>query len=581
MASQSSVSVPFERDAARIHSKTLICLFAVNMIYLTQILSLVGTGLLSNTMAAAVGGSSQTVWYSSCITILTVVLNPPIGQVADYWGRKAILVVMQLAGVAGSIVVSRAQTSGTLIAGFAILGSTFGSQSLTVAVMSEILPRHYRPIGQAVGSVSIALGAIIALLMGGGLLRHGDNSNYRIFWYVTAGCYALACLGCLIGYNPPPRDLQVSLNVSQKIKSLDWVGYTLFAPALVLFCIALSWSQNPYSWDSVNILAPFIISIVVLIIFIAYEWRFKKDGMLHHELWRHRNFAISLFVIFIEGIAFFAANSYFVFEISLVYDASFLSGSVNFAIMFITAAAFSPVFGMWSAKYKTLRPPLVFGSVFLLAFFILLATSKIDTPRYAFWIYPILPGLALPSIVPLTMVSAQFATTLELIALTSALMTSIRSLGGSIGLAINNAVLHNALDKELAKKIAEAALPLGLPTSSLPALIQGLASQNKQAVAAVPGLTPEIANAAVLGMKKAYLIAFRNAWIVSAAFCSIMLVACFFIKEQASEFDATIDAPVEIDSKTHLEVDETARPETQEKQFESRAEVSHQENKSS
>ncbi|KAJ4162004.1 hypothetical protein BFJ63_vAg8453 [Fusarium oxysporum f. sp. narcissi] len=580
MASQSSIHAPFERDATRIHSKTMICLFAVNIIYLTQILSLVGTGLLANTMAQVAGGTGQTVWYSSCITILTVVLNPPIGQVADYWGRKAILVVMPLAGVVGSIIVSRAQSSGTLIAGFAILGLNYGSQSLSVAVMSEILPRHYRPIGQAVGSVSTALGAIIALLMGGGLLRHGDNSNYRIFWYVTAGLYALASLGCLIGYNPPPRDLQVSLDVSQKLKSLDWVGYALFAPALVLFCIALSWSQNPYSWDSANILAPFIISIVALIIFIVYEWRFKKDGMLHHELWRHRNFAISLFVIFVEGIAFFAANSYFVFQISLVYDVSFLSGSVNFAILFIAAGVFSPVFGLWSSKRKTLRPPLVLGAICLLAFFILLATSKIGTPRYAFWIYPILPGIALPSIVPLSMVSAQFATTPELIALTSALMTSIRSLGGSIGLAINNAVLHNALDKELPKKIAEAALPLGLPTSSLPALIQGLASQNKQAVAAVPGLTPEIAQAAVLGMKKAYLIAFRNAWIVSASFCSLLLISCFFIKEQESEFDASIDAPVEINSKT-MEMDQIVPTNMQEKQFESRAEVSHQENSSS
>ncbi|KAL9561523.1 hypothetical protein ACKAV7_014370 [Fusarium commune] len=580
MTSQSSIHAPFEQDATRIHSKTMICLFAVNIIYLTQILSLVGTGLLANTMAQVVGGTGQTVWYSSCITILTVVLNPPIGQVADYWGRKAILVVMPLAGVVGSIIVSRAQSSGTLIAGFAILGLNYGSQSLSVAVMSEILPRHYRPIGQAVGSVSTALGAIIALLMGGGLLRHGDNSNYRIFWYVTAGLYALASLGCLIGYNPPPRDLQVSLDVSQKLKSLDWIGYALFAPALVLFCIALSWSQNPYSWDSANILAPFIISIVALIIFIVYEWRFKKDGMLHHELWRHRNFAISLFVIFVEGIAFFAANSYFVFQISLVYDVSFLSGSVNFAILFIAAGVFSPVFGLWSSKRKTLRPPLVLGAICLLAFFILLATSKIDTPRYAFWIYPILPGIALPSIVPLSMVSAQFATTPELIALTSALMTSIRSLGGSIGLAINNAVLHNALDKELSKKIAEAALPLGLPASSLPALIQGLASQNKQAVAAVPGLTPEIAQAAVVGMKKAYLIAFRNAWIVSASFCALLLISCFFIKEQESEFDASIDAPVEINSKT-LEVDEILPPNMQEKQFEGRAEVSHQENSSS
>ncbi|EMT68898.1 hypothetical protein FOC4_g10004993 [Fusarium odoratissimum] len=269
MASQSSIHAPFEQDATRIHSKTMICLFAVNIIYLTQILSLVGTGLLANTMAQVVGGTGQTVWYSSCITILTVVLNPPIGQVADYWGRKAILVVMPLAGVVGSIIVSRAHSSGTLIAGFAILGLNYGSQSLSIAVMSEILPRHYRPIGQAVGSVSTAL------------------------------------------------DLQVSFDVSQKLKSLDWVGYAVFAPALVLFCIALSWSQNPYSWDSANILAPFIISIVALIIFIVYEWRFKKDGMLHHELWRHRNFAISLFIIFVEEACFFIKEQESEFDASI------------------------------------------------------------------------------------------------------------------------------------------------------------------------------------------------------------------------------------------------------------------------
>ncbi|KAL9561724.1 hypothetical protein ACKAV7_014116 [Fusarium commune] len=568
MASQSTIHALSEREPTRIHSKTLICLIAVNMIYLAQLASLVGSGLLANSMGQAVGDTKQTVWYSSCITILTVVLNPPIGQAADYWGRKIILVVLPLTGVAGSIIVSRAQSSGTLIAGFAILGLNFGCQSLSIAVMSEILPRQYRPMGQAAGSVSSALGAIIALLIGGGLLQHGNISNYRIFWYIIAGLYALASLGCFIGYNPPPRDLQASLDVSQKLKSLDWGGYALFTPALVLFCISLSWSQNPYSWDSAQILAPFIIGIVALIIFIFYEWRFKKYGMLHHELWRHRNFALSLFVIFVEGIAFLSANSYFAFQISLIYDVGFLSVGANFSILFITALVFSPLFGLWSSKRKTLRPPLILGAVFILAFFILLATSKIDTPRYAFWIYPILPGVGLSSIVTLSMVSAQLATTPELIALTSALMTSIRSLGGSVGLAINNAVLNSALEKELPKKVAAATLPLGLPSSSLPALIKALASQNKEAVAAVPGITSEIAQAAVEGMKRGYLVAFQNAWTVAASFCGLLVISCFFIKEQESEFDARIDAPVESGPDTLGE----------EKQCEARVEVSHKEN---
>ncbi|KAF9774086.1 hypothetical protein IL306_007962, partial [Fusarium sp. DS 682] len=173
-------------------------------------------------MGQAVGDTKSTVWYSQCVTIFTVVLNPPISQAADYWGRKTALVLLPLTGVAGSIIVSRATDSGTLIAGFAIMSINYGCQSLSIAVISEILPRRQRPMAQAAGNISAGLGAILALFMGGGLLQHGKVSNYRIFWYITAGLYAIASLGCFIGYNPPPRNLQVTLTRSQKLKSLDW-----------------------------------------------------------------------------------------------------------------------------------------------------------------------------------------------------------------------------------------------------------------------------------------------------------------------------------------------------------------------
>lgn len=414
-------------------------------------------------MAQVVGGTDKTVWYSSCVTIMTVALNPPISQAADYWGRKAILVALSLIGAVGSI-----------IAGFAILGLSFGSQSVVLTVLSEVLPRKYRPMGQASSSVAASLGGIIGLLMGGGLLQHGNLNNYRIYWYIEAGLYAIAALGCLIGYNPPVRELQASLSTSEKLKHLDWVGYFIFAPGLALFSRALSWSKNPYSWNSANIMSPFIISVAGTIIFFIYEWRFKKDGVLHHGLWHNRNFAVSLLVIFIEGLSFFAVNSYFAYEVMVLYDASIFLAGANFSIMFITGLVFSPVFGLWSSKGKTIRPPLIVGSVFLLVFFILLATVKIDTPRYAFWIFPVLSAIALVSIVPLSMVSAQLASPWL-----RALMTTVRSLGGTIGLAINNAVLNDTLGKELPEKVGGAAVSLGLPPSSLPELIGALATQAK------------------------------------------------------------------------------------------------------
>ncbi|EEU33362.1 uncharacterized protein NECHADRAFT_30516, partial [Fusarium vanettenii 77-13-4] len=553
---------------------------SINLIYLAQLSSVIGSGFLAQSMSQAVGGTGNTVWYSSCITIMTVALNPPISQVADYYGRKPILVLLSLAGVAGSIIVSRAQNSGTLIAGFAILGLNFGCQSALLAVLSEVLPRRYRPMGQASASLAASLGATIGLLMGGGLLQHGNLSNYRIYWYIEAGLYAIAAIGCQLGYNPPPRELQLSLNLSEKLNRLDWIGYFLFAPGLTLFSMALAWSDNPYSWDSANILGPFIIGVMAIILFVVYEWRFKKDGILHHDLWHHRNFAVSLFVIFIEGLSFFAANSYFAFEVSLIYDASVLSAGANFNIMFLTGFVFSPVFGLWSSKRKSMRAPLIVGCVCLLVFFILLATVNIDTPRYAFWIFPVISGIGLVSIVPLSMVSAQLATSPELITLVSGLITTARSLGGAVGLAINNAVLTSTLEKELPKKVSAAALPLGLPPSSLPALIDGLASQRKDAVAAVPGISPEIAQAAIGAMKRAYLVAFRNAWIVSASFCGLLVITACFIKEQRDEFDTRIDAPVDA-GLVGLEGNVGSSPgmqESLEKQGHKEAEVSHEEN---
>ncbi|KAE8315878.1 major facilitator superfamily domain-containing protein [Aspergillus transmontanensis] len=514
MASQSAiVSFTPEEPITRVTFKTVICLIAINVVYLAQLSSVIGAGFLAQSMAQVVGGTEKTVWYASCITIMTVALNPPISQAADYWGRKPPLIALSLVGAIGCIIISRAQSSRTIIAGFAILGLNFGCQSVILAVF-----------------VASSLGGFIGLLMGGGLLKDGNLLNYRIFWYIEAGLYAIAALGCLIGYNPPPRELQASLSTSEKLSRLDWVGYLIMAPGLAVFSMALSWSNNPYTWGSPNILGPFIVGVVAMILFIVYEWRFKKDGMLHHDLWHNRNFAVSLLVIFVEGLSFFAANSYFAYEVMVMYDVNILIAGANFAIMFFAGLVFSPVFGLWSLKRKTMRPQLVLGGAFLLLFFILLATVKIDTPRYAFWIFPILSGIALVSIVPLTMVSAQLTTSPELITLASALMTTVRSLGGAIGLAINNAVLNGTLNKELPKEVGTAVLSLGLPSSSLPALISALAAQNENAVASISGVTPEIADAAVAAMKRAYLASFRNAWIISAAFCSTLVIGEFVSK---------------------------------------------------
>lgn len=69
----------------------------------------------------------------------------------------------------------------------------------------------------------------------------------------------------------------------------------------------------------------------------------------------------------------------------------------------------------------------------------------------------------------------------------------------------------------LPERIAGAVVPLGLPTSSLPDLIHDLVAHDMESLAQVPGVTPQIIQAAVTGMSSAYLGSFRNVWITAAA----------------------------------------------------------------
>lgn len=245
-----------------------------------------------------------------------MVLCPIVSQAADYWGRKWFLVGLTLLGAAGSAIVARSSNMAMCIAGFTVIGSAFGAQALLHTVASEVLPRRWRSWAQASIMVSNGVGLGSGLLVEGALNRHADPNGFRYFFYISMALFAISALICALVYQPLPTKLQLELSFSEKMGRLDWVGYALMAFSLVLFCLGLSWSQNPYPWSDPHVAATFSIGLALAVGLVVYETYFIKDGMFHHGLFRNnRNFAIAILCVFAEGIAFFAANIYFAFEV--------------------------------------------------------------------------------------------------------------------------------------------------------------------------------------------------------------------------------------------------------------------------
>lgn len=67
-----------------LHAKTFLTVFAVCLIYFAQLINVVGAGARAQDISAVLGDSSKSVWLTSTIAILTVVLSPPVSQAADY-----------------------------------------------------------------------------------------------------------------------------------------------------------------------------------------------------------------------------------------------------------------------------------------------------------------------------------------------------------------------------------------------------------------------------------------------------------------------------------------------------------------
>ncbi|KAL3295880.1 siderophore iron transporter [Colletotrichum asianum] len=530
-----------------LHAKTFLTVFAVCVIYFAQLINVVGAGAQTQNLAAVLGDSSNSVWLTSTIAIMTVVLSPIVSQAADYWGRRWFLIGLTACGIIGSIVVARATSMAMAIAGFTVTGCSYGAQPLLHAVASEVLPRRYRPWAQAADNLSAALGGLVALLAGGAFTRNGNAAaGVRNYWYMATAVYAAATLLVLALYNPPKTAKQTQFTFSQKLAKLDWVGYALLSSGLVLFCMGLSWSQNPYPWTDAHTVAPFVVGCALCAALALYETRFKTDGMFHHGLFRRgRNFPIALVCVFVEGLVFFAANNYFAFQVGVLYETDALRTGLRYGVTMIVYGVAAVLAGLWCSKTRNVRWPTVVAFVTMIIFFVCMATTT-PTTSEPVWGYPVFLGIGLGICLCTLVTVAQLSTPPELIAITSGLMIGVRSLGGSVGLAVYNAIFTDQMS-HMGTNIAAAVLPLGLPQSSLPQFIGLLAAQDTAGLAQVEGVTVDIIQAGAGALLKTYSLGFRFVWIAAGSITVAAAIGAFFLVELENEFNMHIDAPAEKD----------------------------------
>lgn len=228
---------------------------------------------------------------------------------------------------------------------------------------------------------------------------------------------------------------------------------------------------------------------------------------------------------------------------SVLYETDALLVGTRYSIMLICSMIGAVLAGLYCDITRRVRWVTVLAFVVFVAFFSCMATTTRASDKPV-WGYPVLLGFGLGMTLTTLVTVAQLSTPPQLIAIASGLIISVRSLGGTIGIAIYNALFTSEMGRA-PTRIADGVMPLGLDPDNLAPLIGALTTRNQTALRSIPGISPEIIQAASGALLDTYTLAFRHVWIAAACFVAVAAIAAIFLFDPKAEFNMNVDAPVE------------------------------------
>lgn len=488
---------------------------------------------LSHIAGSLSASSEESTWVLTSYLVANGIVLPLSGWLSSLMGRKNFFIFCILGFTLTSFLCGIA-TSLPMLITFRLLQGLAGGglQPSQQAIIKDSFPPEKLGMAFAITGITTVLAPILGPFLGGYIT---DHSSWRwiFFMNVPVGLLASFLVKSLV-QDPPTAQ-------KQKVDSIDYIGLSLIALGLGALQIVLDKGQQEDWFDSPFIIIFALIAAIGLVLAVFWVLR-QKNPVVNLQLFKIPSFSLPCIMIFFVGFALYSSAALLpmMVQMNFGYDAT-LAGLVlspaGIATLLVMPIA-GKLVNLVQAKYL-----ISFGMLLTAAGMWAAGLLTPQTDYHTFVLVRILQTIGIPFLFIPASTLAFSKISPENSSNASAIVSLMRNLGGSIGIAlVTNKLIHS-------QQIQQSYLVQHL-TSADPGYRSTLAAYTQKLTGL--GIPAAQAPMAAIGkiyqelMHQASILAFRDAYnFVAIIMIVLALVALFMPGNQLHKISlaAKGDAP--------------------------------------
>ena len=253
-------------------------------VMVSAVMELVDTSAVNVSLPYIAGNLSASVdeatWVLTSYLVANAIILPLSGWLANYFGRKRLLMMSVSGFTIASVLCGLAPTLPALIFFRVLQGAAGGSlQPTTRAIMLEAFPREERGQAMAFWGLGIVIAPIVAPVLGGWLTT---EYSWRWIFFINVPISLLGLFLVWTYVSDPPY-------IRRTAARIDYWGVGLLAIGITALQIVFDKGQEDDWFSSHFIVTMAVIAAVSLIAFTIWEL-YTSDPVVHFRLFRYRTF---------------------------------------------------------------------------------------------------------------------------------------------------------------------------------------------------------------------------------------------------------------------------------------------------